>query len=105
MNYAELLGLSPAFGLDKPIDGSVDSTPSSERKSVLPASTSSPVTFNQDQLRLLAAMGQTGSQNQMRTPGAVAPHTPAMLPMAQIALPQQQGPGARPGLSQLIYGH
>jgi hypothetical protein len=103
MNYAELLGLMPSFGLDRSVEADTAVAEIADRKPTVPAAeTGTPVTFTQEQLKLLAALGQTG-QGQQRPPGAVPPRVPAMMPMTQLTLPQTaQAP--RPGLAQLIYG-
>lgn len=103
MSLAELLGLDPAFGLDKPVDltGSIEESSDSGTKKA-----KEPPTFTDAQLAALAKLGNPqASQENVRPPGAVAPSRPQMLPMTQVQLPQVAAPGgARPSLAQLIYG-
>ncbi len=102
MNYAELLGFSPAFGLDASIEA--DKAIADKREATLSSEAeTNKLTFTNDQLRMLAALGQQGQQNPQRAPAAPAPRVPAMMPMTQLALPQAQA-APRPGLAQLIYG-
>jgi len=103
--FAELLGLSNAFGMDQQVNtGEVkDQSISEKRASLPPPPAAGTVTFTPEQLKMLAMMGSAPNDRQMRAPGAVAPRPNQPPPMAQIALPNVQ-PAYRPGLGQLLYG-
>lgn len=103
MSLADLLGLDPAFGLDKPLDlsASTEDLGKTDTKKV-----KEPPTFTDAQLAMLAKLGNPqANQENVRPPGAVAPSRPQMMPMTQAQLPQMPAQGAaRPSLAQLIYG-
>ena len=103
MSLADLLGLDPAFGLDKPLDlgGPAEDSGKSDTKKP-----KEPPTFTDAQLAMLAKLGNPqAGQEPVRPPGAVAPSRPQMMPMTQAQLPQVPMQGAaRPSLAQLIYG-
>lgn len=103
MNYAELLGFSPAFGMDKPIEPDMGANDKREPTPVSEADTNK-LTFTNDQLKTLALLGQAGQQNPMRAPQVAPIQRPQMLPMTQLQLPQTGQAAPRPGLAQLIYG-
>jgi len=103
--FAELLGLSNAFGMDKQVDtGEKAPTDIAEkRQSLAPPPAAGQVTFTPEQLRMLAMMGSAPYEQQLRPPGAVAPRPNQPPPMTTLALPNVQ-PAYRPGLGQLLYG-
>jgi hypothetical protein len=102
MSLADMLGLDPAFGLDKPVDPTATAEDSAKKETKKPKE---PSTFTDAQLAMLARLGnpQAGVQP-MRAPAAPLAR-PQMLPMTQVQLPQMPAQGAvRPSLAQLIYG-
>ncbi len=103
---AEILGMNPAFGLDKPLKDSVDPEFPTDLSTSETKKPKEPPTFTDAQLAMLAKLGNPqANQENVRPPGAVAPSRPQMMPMTQAQLPQMPAQGAaRPSLAQLIYG-
>ncbi len=103
--FAELLGLSNAFGMDQQVNtGEVkDQAISEKRASLPPPPAAGTVTFTPAQLAMLASMGSTPYADKQRAPGGVAPRPPQVPGMTQLTLPNVQ-PVQQAGLGSLLYG-
>lgn len=101
MDYATMLGLSPAFGLgqevgtDVAMQQAVASGGAGEAKA--------PLGFTPEQLAQLSKMGASGQGPAYPAPGAPAPRVPHMGALTPLPTPQAL-PAKRLPLSKLIYG-
>ncbi len=102
MDYATMLGLSPAFGLGQEVGTDVAMQQAVASPEGTP-STKSPIGFTPEQLAMLSKMGAVGSGPAYPAPGAPAPRVPHMGALTPLPVPQAL-PRKRAPLSELIYG-
>lgn len=102
MDYATMLGLSPAFGLGQEVgtDAAMQQAVASPEGS---AAAKSPIGFTPEQLAMLSKMGAVGSGPAYPAPGAPAPRVPNMGALTPLPVPQVL-PRKRAPLGELIYG-
>lgn len=103
MDYANMLGLSPAFGLG----GQVNEDVAMQNAVAAPDASQTPSakapSFTNEQLAMLAKMGLGGQSPLYPAPGAPlarAPHIGALTPLPTPAPISRK----RQGLGELIYG-
>jgi hypothetical protein len=102
MDYATMLGLSPAFGLGQEVGTDVAMQQAVASPEGVGA-TKSPLGFTPEQLALLSKMGASGQGPAYPAPGAPAPRVPHMGALTPLPIPQAL-PAKRLPLSKLIYG-
>lgn len=103
MDYANMLGLSPAFGLGGQVNEDVAMQNAVAAPDASQATSAKAPSFTNEQLAMLAKMGLGGQSPLYPAPGAPlarAPHIGALTPLPTPAPISRK----RQGLGELIYG-
>ncbi len=108
MDYANMLGLSPTFGLggqvneDVAMQNAVAAPDTAQAASAQAASTKAP-SFTNEQLGMLAKMGLGGQSPLYPAPGAPSARAPQIGALTQLPTPAPIA-RKRQGLGELLYG-
>lgn len=103
MDYANMLGLSPTFGLGGQVNEDVAMQNAVAAPDAPQAASTKAPSFTNEQLGMLAKMGLGGQSPLYPAPGAPSARAPQIGALTQLPIPAPIA-RKRQGLGELLYG-